>query len=325
MNIRKLPSGNYQIRLMENGQQYSMTVDYKPTETEALKLITAIMPASQTKYTVEEACGAYIDTKKDIMQESTARSYRVLIRQIDPVFAKTKLNRVTKAMLQAEVNRYSVGHSPKTAKNFGSFLVSVLDFYGNTITNIKYPQAEKHEGYIPTVEELHSILEAIKETHFYVPVFLGSRGLRLSEVCALELSDLSEDNFISITKAKVRAERKYVTKTTKTTGSTRTIAIPDVIADRIREQGYIYDGKKPEMITRYLEKTEARLGIPHFTFHQLRHFFASYTHYMGFVDKAIQDDAGWADDKTMKRIYRQGMNQGEISKEISELLKNALL
>ena len=325
MNIRKLPSGNYQIRLMENGQQYSLTVDYKPTETEALRLITAIMPMSQTKYTVEEACKAYIDTKKDIMQETTIAGYRVLIRQIDSLFAKTSISRVTKAMLQAEVNRYSVGHAPKTAKNFGSFLVSVLDFYGNTITNIKYPQAEKHEGYIPTVEELKAILDELKGTRYYVPVFLGSRGLRLSEVCGLELSDLSNDNFISITKAKVRGERKYVVKTTKTTSSMRDIAIPAEIADLIREQGCIYDGKKPEMITRTLKKVQKKLGIQEFTFHQLRHFFASYTHYQGFVDKAIQEDAGWSDNRTMTRIYRQGMNQKAISKEISDLLQKTLL
>ena len=325
MNIRKLPSGNYQIRLMENGQQYSLTVDYKPTETEAMRLITAIMPMSQTKYTVEEACKAYIDTKKDIMQETTIAGYRVLIRQIDSLFAKTSISRVTKAMLQAEVNRYSVGHAPKTAKNFGSFLVSVLDFYGNTITNIKYPQAEKHEGYIPTVEELKAILDELKGTRYYVPVFLGSRGLRLSEVCGLELSDLSNDNFISITKAKVRGERKYVVKTTKTTGSMRDIAIPAEIADLIREQGCIYDGKKPEMITRTLKKVQKKLGIQEFTFHQLRHFFASYTHYQGFVDKAIQEDAGWSDNRTMTRIYRQGMNQKAISKEISDLLQKTLL
>ena len=97
------------------------------------------------------------------------------------------------------------------------------------------------------------------------------------------------------------------------------------IADLIREQGCIYDGKKPEMITRTLKKVQKKLGIQEFTFHQLRHFFASYTHYQGFVDKAIQEDAGWSDNRTMTRIYRQGMNQKAISKEISDLLQKTLL
>lgn len=325
MNIRKLPSGNYQIRIMENGQTYSLTVDHKPTEMEAFKLITAAMPKSKEKYTLKDACEAYLDAKKDIMSDTTIRGYRVLIRQIDPVLAKTKLNLITKPMVQAEINRYSVGHAPKTAKNFGSFIISVLDFHGYEITRIRYPQQVKVENYLPTVDEVKAILEELKGTRYYVPVFLGSRGLRVSEVCGLEITDLSDDNYISITKAKVRGERKYVVKTTKTTSSNRKIAIPAEIADIIRSQGYIYDGKKPDMINRYLKKVEKRLGIPHFTFHQLRHFFASYTHYMGFVDKAIQEDAGWADDKTMKRVYRQGMNQEEVSRQISDLLKDTLL
>ena len=324
MNIRKLPSGNYQIRLREKGQYYTLTVDHKPTETEALKLITAAIPNTKEKYTLVEACEAYLDAKKDIMSDTTARSYRVLIRQIEPVLAKTKLNMITKPMVQAEINRYSVGHAPKTSKNFGSFIISVMGFYGYEITRIRYPQGVKVEDYLPTVEDVKAILEELKGTRYYVPVFLGSRGLRLSEVCGLEVSDLSDDNFISITKAKVRGERKYVVKTTKTTSSKRKVSIPAEIADIIRDQGYVYEGA-PHIITRNLQKTQKKLGIPTFTFHQLRHFFASYTHYMGFVDKAIQEDAGWADDKTMKRVYRQGMNQEEISRQISDLLQNTLL
>ena len=325
MNIRKLPSGNYQIRLRENGQNYSLTVDHKPSQTEALKLITEIIPNTQEKYTLAEACEAYIQTKKDILSDTTTCSYRVLIRQIDPVLAKTKIKLLTKAMIQTEINRYSIGHAPKTVKNFGMFLTSVLSFYGNYILRPQYPQGEKPELYLPTADEVKAILEETKGTRYYVPTFLGSRGLRLSEVCGLELSDLSDDNFLSISRAKVRGERKYVVKKTKTTSSTRKIAIPKEIADIIRSQGYIYNGKKPEMITRNLKKVEKKLGITQFTFHQLRHFFASITHYNGFVDKAIQEDAGWSDDKTMKQVYRQGMNQEETSIEISNLLKDLLL
>ena len=325
MNIRKLPSGNYQIRLTENGQNYTLTIDHKPTQTEALKLITDMLPKTQYKYTLEEACKAYIDSKKDIMSGTTIKGYNVLIRQIEPNLAKTKINSITKAMIQTEVNRYSVGHAPKTAKNFGSFLVSVLEYYDVSITNIKYPQAKKVEQYIPTPEELKAILNELKDTKYYVPVFLGSRGLRMSEVCGLTLEDLSEDNWITIDKAYVRIEHGYTTKATKTTGSTREIAIPNEIADRIRQQGYVYNGKKPEIITRNLKKVQKKLGIPEFTFHQLRHFFASYTHYQGFVDKAIECDAGWTDSRTMTQNYRQTMRQRETSREISDLLKSVLL
>lgn len=325
MNIRKLPSGNYQIRMMENGTTYTLTVDHKPSQREALQLISEIKPITQEKLTLESACEAFIETKKNILSGTTICSYRVLIRQIEPMFAKTQIKQITKAMLQTEINRYSVGHAPKTVKNFGVFLTTVLSFYGNEIRHIQYPQADKIEQYIPTIEELRDILHELEDTRYYVPVFLGARNLRLSEVCALTLDDLSDDNILTIDKAYVRVERGYSTKKTKTSSSTRQIAIPDKIADRIRQQGYVYNGKKPEMITRNLKRVQKKLGITPFTFHQLRHFYASYTHYQGYVDKAIQDDAGWATDKTMKRTYRQGMDKLKMSRQISGSIADALL
>lgn len=324
MNIRKLPSGNYQIRLTEDGKTYSLTIDHKPSQTEALKLISDIKPISYNKYTLVGACEGYLKAKENLLSISTTRSYRVLIGQIEPILAKTKISSITKPMIQTEVDRYSVNHSPKSTRNYGTFLTTVLDFYGNEITKIQYPQKVKHQGYIPTVPEMRAILARLDGTPYYIPVFLGTRGLRLSEVCGLDLNSLSVDNILTIDKAKVRGERCYSIKGTKTTSSTRQLAIPEKIADLIRQQGYVYNGA-PHIITRNLQRAEKELGITPFTFHQLRHFFASYTHYNGIVDKDIQDEGGWANGTTMKDVYRQGMNQEETSKRIAEMLSNDLL
>ena len=323
MNIRKLPSGNYQIRQMDNGITYTVTVDYKPTQAEAFRLIEEHKPKTAEKITLCEACEAYLDVKNNLLSKSTERSYRVLIRQIEPILAKTKICDITKSMIQAEVNRYSVGHAPKTVINFGTFLTTVLGFYGNKIEDIQYPQRKKVKKYIPTVEELKKILDDLNDTPFYVPVFLGSRGLRLSEVCALDLTDLSDNNVLSITKAKVQAEHGYVIKSTKTTGSERDIVIPEKIADRIRQQGYVYEGD-PKIINRHLQESQRKLGITPFTFHQLRHFFPSYSHYQGIPDQAIQDDGGWITDRVMKGVYRQGMDREGYSKQISKLYESFL-
>lgn len=324
MNIRKLPSGNYQIRLMEDGITYQVTVDHKPSQTEALRIISNIKPISHDKYTLVGACEAFLKAKENILSVSTVRGYRVLMGQIEPILAKTKISSITKPMIQTEVDRYSINHSPKSTRNYGVFITTVLAFYGNEITKIQYPQKVKHQGYIPTVPEMRAILARLNGSPYYIPVFLGTRGLRLSEVCGLDLNSLSADNILTIDKAKVRGERCYSIKGTKTTSSTRRLAIPDKIADLIRQQGYVYNGA-PHTITRNLQRAQKALGITPFTFHQLRHFFASYTHYNGIVDKDIQDEAGWANDTTMKNIYRQGMNQEETSRRIAEMLSNDLL
>ena len=307
---------------MEHGKVYSLTVDFKPTKAEALKLISANMDNTGGKVTLLGACKSYIEVKSNVLSTTSIRSYRALTRNIPSDLANKPLHSITTPMIQAEVNRYAVGHAPKTVFNYGAFLSIVMDFFGKSIGRIKYPQRIKSHGYIPTPEELHAILKELEGTPFYIPVFLGSRGLRLSEVCGLTVEDLNGD-MLTINKAKVRAEHGYTVKTTKTVTSTRTIAIPHKIADLIREQGYVYD-RSPNKILKNLSRAEEKLGIPHFTFHQLRHFFASYTHYLGFVDKSIQYDAGWASNHIMKDTYRQVMDKEKISRQISDIFEQLL-
>lgn len=81
--------------------------------------------------------------------------------------------------------------------------------------------------------------------------------MRRSEICALTVEDISGD-LVSINKAVVQDENKnWITKTTKTTSSTREIVIPIELADKIRRQGYVYKGH-PYSITQFLEQTERR-------------------------------------------------------------------
>lgn len=318
MNITKLPSGNYRIRYSDHGIRKAFTIDHKPSKTEALSLILQQTEKPTSEYTLEGACKAYIQAKSNLLSVSTIRGYNVLIGQINPTLANRNIFDITKPMIQSEINNYSLGRAPKTVRNYGMLLTTVLDFYGNSIAGIQYPQKEKIEKYIPTPEEVTQILLYFKDTRFYVPIFLGVRGLRLSEVCALTPFDL-KGTTLTINKAKVRGGNGYSLKKPKTTDSERSVVIPEEIAERIRQQGYVYEGA-PHIITRNLHRCLNDLGITQFTFHQFRHFFASYTHYLGFVDKAIQDDAGWRTDTTMKNSYRQSMSKEEISKAISDSL-----
>ena len=58
-----------------------------------------------------------------------------------------------------------------------------------------------------------------------------------------------------------------------------------------------------------------KLGIPHFSFHKMRHFFASYMHDLGYSDKQIQEMGGWKTDRVMKTVYTHAMEmeQAKIS------------
>ena len=319
MNIRKR-SGNYQIREMINGKTYTLTVDHRPTQKEAQELLQAsykMNVGTSPSMTLEAACRGYIEAKSNILSPSTIRGYEKNVRNMPESLLNCSIGSITKPMLQAEVNRYSSDHAPKTVANYSGFILSVLNFYGKDIKGLTLPQKEKKSPYIPSKEEVSAVFSAIKGSKYEIPIILCALGLRRSEVCALTLDDL-EGNVLTIDKALVeKPDGGWTVKNTKTTDSTRTIVIPDYLADLIRKQGYIFEGY-PGAIRDYLSKTLKKLGIPHFQLHKLRHFFASYMHDQGYSDKQIQEAGGWKTDNIMKTVYQHAMEMDEAKKKMSD-------
>ena len=223
----------------------------------------------------QSAAEKYIDSKRNVLSPTTIRGYKSSLKTISKKFQEINVHDITALDIQTEINRLSKEHSPKTVRNYHGFISAVL---GTFCPNLKIcttlPQKVKNDPYIPSDNDVKQILEYIKDTEFEIPIILACYGLRRSEICALTVDDLDGD-VIRINKAKVMDENaRWVEKTTKTTSSTREIVVPMEIADKIRERGRIYRGH-PNSITIYLGKAEKRLGIPHFSLHKLRHYFAS--------------------------------------------------
>lgn len=208
--------------------------------------------------------------------------------------------------IQKKVNRLSEAHSPKTVRNYHGFISAVLGtFRPEMKIYTTLPQKIKNEPYIPSDEDIKRILEYARDTEYEIPIMLACYGLRRSEICALTVSDLDGD-VLHINKAKVFGDDGWVEKGTKTTSSTRDIIIPAAIADKIRERGYIYKGH-PNSISEYLAAAEEKLGVPKFTMHKLRHYFASKMSVLNVPEADIMRLGGWESDHVMKAVYRHSM------------------
>lgn len=69
----------------------------------------------------------------------------------------------------------------------------------------------------------------------------------------------------------------------------------------IKEKGYIYKAH-PYSISDKMNKVQDDLGIPRFSIHKLRHYFASKM--LTITDtKTVQALGGWKTDSVMKTIY----------------------
>ncbi len=329
MKIEKLPSGSYRIRKMYKGNMYSVTFDKKPTQKEAIQAMAEKLDKVQEKHksmTFQAAAEEYIESKRNVLSPSTIRGYMGIIRQIPEAFLLTNVHDITALDVQAEINRVAKGHSPKSVRNHHGFISAVLGtFYPNLKLHTTLPQKIKNKPYIPTDEDIRRILEYAKGTEYEIPLILACYGLRRSEICALSPEDINGD-IIKINKAKVLNDNfQWITKTTKTTASTREIIIPKYVADKIRMQGYVYKGH-PNCITRYLENTETLLGIKRFPMHKLRHYFASKMSSMNVPEEDIMRMGGWETDYVMKGVYRHAMEDKnkERQREASEKLKNII-
>ena len=315
MTIEKLPSGNYRIKEMRDGKTYRITVDHKPTKAEALKLIQDKLVGFNNNTSFEKAADFYIKSKLNILSPSTIRGYRAVLKNLDENFLKTPLDRITLPMLQTLINQYSATHTPKTVRNINGFIISVMKYYGSNIQSPRLPQKEKKSVYIPTEEEVKAILNDAKGSKYEVAFILGTLGLRRSEICALTKDDL-EGNVLTINKALVQDEdNNWVIKSTKTTDSTRTIVVPDYVANLINETGVCEYG--PHAIYQALQRSQKRLGIKQFPFHKLRHFFASYMHNSGYTDKQIQEFGGWKTSAVMSTVYQHAMEMDKVKSSMA--------
>lgn len=328
MTIRKR-SGKYQLREMRNGKVYTLTValERAPSKKDAEALIKPLIDADASvsiSASFLDACKGYIKAKSNILSPSSLRRYNQYINSLPDTLSKAQIGTIGKPMIQAEINRFSSNHAPKTVSNYYGFLSAVLNFYGKEIKGIVLPQKEKKTPYIPTKEEVSAIFNEIKGTPFEVPILLSAMGLRRSEICAAQAEDLSEDNVLTINKALVENERKeWVIKTTKTTDSTRTIVLPEYLADLIRKQGYVYNGF-PGSIRSHLILVQKKLGIERFSLHKMRHFFASYMHDLGYSDKQIQEAGGWKTNNIMKTVYQHAMDMDEAKRKMSDNIGDLL-
>jgi len=250
-----------------------------------------------------------------------------ILHNLSATFTKKTIANITNLDVQREINDYSKTRSPKTVRNANGFISAVMKMFSpQTIINTTLPQNIKKSAYIPTDEDVKAIIAASKGTNYEISLLLAVYGMRRSEICALTLDDIN-GNMITINKAKVQNEHgDWIIKTTKTTDSTRTIYVPDEIINKIIQSGTIYDGD-PSRISRYLAKKQSELGLPHFSLHKLRHYYASMSHSLGIPDQYIMANGGWKTDNVLKNVYQHAMadKQQDMLNFAAEYIKEIVI
>ena len=313
MKIELLPSGSYRIRKMYKGKTYTVITSHKPTQKEATILLAEAMENVQDKgsaKTFKNCAEEYISMKENVLSPSTVTGYKKNIKQLSDKFATTNIYDIDQVMIQSEINAFALDHAPKTVRNLHGFISAVLKlFRPNLNINTTLPQKRNTETYSPTSDAVKKLLQECKGTKYEIGINLACYGLRRSEICAVDSSDLN-GNKLTIRKARVQlSDNSWYTKEYgKTEESYRTLIIPEDLADRIKEQGCAYEGT-PASLSDYVRYFQQKTGLKGFSLHKLRHYYATMLHDMGVPDSDIMKLGGWSSDYVMKKIYRHSVQE----------------
>ena len=323
MKARKTASGKWNVQVLDyvdaNGKMHkrSFTADTK-TEAERLAMI---FKCNRTEGgqdgMVEDMIERAIRAKESVLSPSTYRGYVKILRTTikDTTFGTQRLSSLNSQRVQAWVTwMVGKGLSPKSVKNAYGLFTSCYQFYGgDKVFRVKLPQIKSQRKHVPSIADLHKILDyfATDPDMTAAVCLCAFASLRRGEVCALDASDVDRKRHtIYVHKAlTLTMDNDWIEKEPKTASSVRVVPVSQFVLSKLPKKGKCVS-ITPHMITNRFGRAVEKLGLERFSFHDLRHFYASLAHNKGVSDITIQAAAGWSSSATMKDIYF-----GEINEE----------
>lgn len=328
-----LPSGNIRIQVYdytdEDGKKHYKSFT-APTKKEAQDMArrwkNEKAEEKPMRITLYEATERYIAVKSGVLSPSTIRGYnRMLTNQLNEI-GKLYLDELNSTNVQLWISDMSQNLSPKTVRNvYGLFSAAIDMFMPDLHLRITLPEKKRPELYCPSDEDVTKLLKAVEGTELEIAVLLAAFGpMRRGEICALESTDIS-GNKISVTKSMVPGpDHEWHIKQPKTYSSYRTIEYPEFVIKKISGKSGKIISLDPDGVSNRFKVALKKIGLPHFRFHDLRHYSASIMHAIGVPDQYILQRGGWASDNVMKSVYRNAIDIETIrqTKKINQHFEN---
>lgn len=259
--------------------------------------------------TFGEALDNYIASRENILSPRTIREYKSVQRNHMKSLMDKSIDKITQEQIQSAINIECLNHSSKTVRNIHGIISSVMKIYRPDLAiNTALPQKQHVDLYIPTDSEVKQLIQSIEGTDLEIPVLLAAFGpMRRGEICALEMSDISS-NVVHVSKNMVKNENnEWVIKSPKSYAGDRYIDYPDFVAQKWEGMEGRLVSINPDQITNRFRRFLQKAGMPHFRFHDLRHYSASIQHALGIPDSYIMQRGGWGNDGVLKSVYRHAL------------------
>ena len=292
-----------------------------------------------SKATFEQLSDDWLNYKKNFVKESTYANYvHIIHKHLIPELGDIYTTSLTSALLEEFLHNklqsgrldHKGGLSNKTVADLRSVLKMILNYGQNhNICNLEniylpIPSGRKPQIHVLTRNDQKKLENYL--LHEIVPLHLGVilslyAGLRIGEVCALQWKDFNfEHGTIHISKTVIRIQNtdpdtkpktKLIIEKPKTSSSERTIPLPKdilTIFKTNRQNGDIYllTGTicfmEPRVCLKKYKDLLQKAGIGDYSYHALRHTFATRCVEKNFDIKSLSEIMGHSDvTVTMQR------------------------
>lgn len=313
------------------------------------------------KITIEEYTKEYLQTCAITLAHYTQQSYnRILDNHILPALGKVKLTDLTHRQVQAFVATLSAkkGLSAKTVRNIHGVLHSMLEaavrdeiLLRNVSEKCRLPRVTQTQVKAITTAELGRFLQAIEgepfRNIFFVDIF---SGLRISEILGLRWDDVDFENGCIYVRQQLmqnqeRGDFSYFLAAPKE-GKQRKVILANAVLDAIHKQhihqlkqrmaaGELWDNSFDLVFTndfgrplnrrtvyKHLKRVLRDCGMGDYTFHSLRHSFATISLENGDDIKTVQTNLGhYAASFTLKTyVHVSDQMQRNSAARMQELI-----
>lgn len=346
--IDRLPSGRYRVRIVTpDGRRLSLGTHPTKRAAEAAyaRSVTdqadgkPATPSAVTTPTLADYASSWVDTRLtkrgEPLRPRVKDLYLMQLRlHIVPTFGTSRLARITTAQVRDWNARLRGPEGPgaSTAAKCYRLLRSILTtavedglIPANPCT-IKGAGVEPaDERPIPTVAQVHDLVEHLPERMRCVALLAAFVGLRRGEILGLRRGDVDLDRreIAIVRQRQLDRNGNHLVGPPKSDAGRRVLTIPAVLVADLRghldafaqpgDDGYVFTGQKggplaPHVWQDAWEKARTEVGIPEIHLHDLRHLAGTLAASTGASTKEVMYRLGHATHQAALR-YQHATRQ----------------
>ena len=348
--IRKLPSGRWQVRVLDRATGRHVAVGTFPTKADANAALTRAVAdqaagrwasPARGRGTLAGYAAGWLDDHPGLAPRTRDRYDQLLRIHVLPHLGATRLAALTTQQIRrwhATVQRTSPSTAAKAYRLLRTILNTAVDdgLIGVNPCQVKGAGVERHdERPVATVAEVAQLADAVDPRYRMLVLLAAWTGLRFGELAALERDDVDLDaGTVTVTKQRLTLDDgRTLTTGPKSAAGRRTVTVPPPLVAQLAAHIDRHAGDRLVFVDAHGRPLQRRtwgkrwaaarteVGRPDLRFHDLRHTGNTLAAATGASTKELMARMGHASPR-VALVYQHATRDRDqaIARALGELI-----